>query len=323
MSAVVAATSVEKFRSRNPPLCSEENQKTEQLLRNFFRLKDEMCLQQYLQKSGRVNVHVTQSGRVHDGAFTIPLLARVCSIANTSATQMMVNNSSCEIDIKDHWGYTPLMYAIKSLNLQNATILLKSNANPDIATSKGETAVSFAIQTRSDAILELLLRYGASPNVKIHTSAVSRRLSYSTHRWISPLVLSIKTQPSAFKTIRSLLQAGALPEVIDRDTVCDIVRRCVGCWKEALGLLIQSGFKFEPHRIDPDKLDQHVTLIEKEVNDYLEAQASTPLYLQNFCKIRIRATIILSSQNRDIVKSVNELPLPKLLNEYLKTISFD
>ncbi len=124
------------------------------------------------------------------------------------AINKLFNKLNCLFsDRQDSKGRTKLYKMAKQGNLRAVSKLLyKCNANPNISTKNGLTALHQASYWGEIGIVELLLVKGANPNVKdssgltpLHSAALSFGLN------------------GRKKTIRALLKAGADPSITDAD----------------------------------------------------------------------------------------------------------
>lgn len=67
----------------------------------------------------------------------------------------------CDMDIKDNFDETLLIYAVKTCKNRSLELMLKKGADRELANEKGITPVGQAIISRNAEALELLLKYGA------------------------------------------------------------------------------------------------------------------------------------------------------------------
>ena len=63
-------------------------------------------------------------------------------------------------------GYTPLIYAASHNQLRTLEYLLSQNADPNLASNKGETPLHFASANGFDRAVQILLRAGSDVNQK-------------------------------------------------------------------------------------------------------------------------------------------------------------
>jgi len=74
------------------------------------------------------------------------------------------------VDKRDSWGFTALHYAVRHDHVHVCKLLLENGANPNLRTNCLKTtalhrAVDVNVLNRCDELVDLLLKYGADPNL--------------------------------------------------------------------------------------------------------------------------------------------------------------
>ena len=75
----------------------------------------------------------------------------------------MLINAGADVDAQDRRGYTPLHIVAKSGNPEIVVMLLESGAIHDVTSSKEFLCKTPLHRARTKRIVQILLRYGASP----------------------------------------------------------------------------------------------------------------------------------------------------------------
>ena len=80
-------------------------------------------------------------------------------------TQLL--NSGVDINERDEFGWTPLMHVVKSGDVELADMFFRANADPNIQSNNGETAILIAVEEGiNEAIIASLINAGADPFLK-------------------------------------------------------------------------------------------------------------------------------------------------------------
>jgi ankyrin repeat protein len=97
-------------------------------------------------------------------------------------------------DLQDNQGDSPLIAAARIGWAEGAEILLDRRANVNLANSRGETALIFAVQRRDLPMVRLLMASGADPNRSDSVAGYSA-LDYARRDNRAAAVLRILEQP--------------------------------------------------------------------------------------------------------------------------------
>uniref|UniRef100_A0A0B7K9G5 Clr5 domain-containing protein n=1 Tax=Bionectria ochroleuca TaxID=29856 RepID=A0A0B7K9G5_BIOOC len=112
------------------------------------------------------------------------------------------------------WGEyeTPLSYAVLGDNLQTATLLLESGANPDGVSLYGHTALGAACTKENLDMVKLLLAYGATPmGSELGSTPLQLAILHKDHIFVDSLLQkgADVNAPPYFEGGRTALQAAA------------------------------------------------------------------------------------------------------------------
>lgn len=102
-----------------------------------------------------------------------------------------------------HNGWTPLMIAVAEGHTTTAVIILESGAEVNISNNKGRTALMFAAWHGDNEITEMLLKYGANPNIIPNDDEGMTALMAATTKGYQEIV-------------KMLLKSGADPNLKDK-----------------------------------------------------------------------------------------------------------
>ena len=77
--------------------------------------------------------------------------------------EMIISRSKIQIDSKNLYGWSPLMFSIKFNNISFAKTLLENKANPNIGLLDGTSALQFCAEKNKheSTLYDLLLEFGA------------------------------------------------------------------------------------------------------------------------------------------------------------------
>lgn len=103
-------------------------------------------------------------------------------------------DAKANINVKDDYGWTPLMHAVKYGRVETVRLLLAAKANPSVC-FEGISAIDLAMFGAYDEIFQLLL--AAKPNVNTGRADVGER----------PLTRAIRLDKAHY--VRALIAAGA------------------------------------------------------------------------------------------------------------------
>lgn len=81
--------------------------------------------------------------------------------AKTKQETISLLNQGADIDCIDEDGWSPLMIAASSNNIEKSSILIQNNANLNIQNSFGNTALHYAVSKNYTPIVKLLIDAGA------------------------------------------------------------------------------------------------------------------------------------------------------------------
>jgi len=86
-------------------------------------------------------------------------------IANDKDTVIqLLNEPYIDVNVKNKYGSTPLIWAVDKNNPKIIQILLDNGANPNIEDNDGDTALIWAVIYNKPKIVQILLDNGANPN---------------------------------------------------------------------------------------------------------------------------------------------------------------
>ncbi len=127
-----------------------------------------------------------------DGRNALHMAAQSMAIprpeADITSTVTLLVNAGISVDSLDHYGQTPLHYAIRSGNLVALKILLQLNANPNIPDQvHGLTPLHLAATFNADKMMKELIQAGADPTQTRQSGENAVDLLRQFHRrdWIS------------------------------------------------------------------------------------------------------------------------------------------
>lgn len=113
------------------------------------------------------------------------------------------------VNFKDNFGWTPLIYAVHRSHTQLMTTLLLWHADPNIRTLRTHTAAHFAANSGNLAIMELLVQHGADLNVK-DLEGNTILLYAARHKDMTQFLLEKGIQPAADATRYTSLHRAAV-----------------------------------------------------------------------------------------------------------------
>ena len=83
-------------------------------------------------------------------------LMQLCTDKDINEIQIELSKNDAVINLQDKGGYSALMYAVASGNIEIVELLLKSGADKNLKTEKGNTALYFAEKNKFSNIENLL-----------------------------------------------------------------------------------------------------------------------------------------------------------------------
>ena len=111
--------------------------------------------------------NVLDGAEIHADSFGNTPLHQSCYNGHSEAVKAMLRNQDIEVDVKNDAGETPLICAIKSKGVQKGSVdivelLLEYNADVDCTDIWGNSALYYATECGSNAIIEMLLEAGVA-----------------------------------------------------------------------------------------------------------------------------------------------------------------
>ena len=70
-------------------------------------------------------------------------------------------DKGAKVDVRDNYGDTPLIYAVRQGNLIKVKLLLAKGADPNVKNNRGEDAFSIAKQRATREVIQVLTQAGA------------------------------------------------------------------------------------------------------------------------------------------------------------------
>ncbi|MFD0893074.1 ankyrin repeat domain-containing protein [Luteolibacter ambystomatis] len=149
-----------------------------------------------------------------------------CATGNGSMARLLMACGVSPNPSHAPWLDTPLGAAIRSGDEGLVTSLLQRGANPFIRTAEGQLPLNLAIALRRPAVVAMLLKLGANPNIPCltpvrssflkHVKSSSMRYVLKEDRNVTPLMLAAASGEVA--TTLHLLKAGANKNITTRET---------------------------------------------------------------------------------------------------------
>ena len=83
-------------------------------------------------------------------------LMELCSNGNINEVKSEISSNELNLNVQDKGGYTALMYAVASGNIEVVELLLNNGADKNLKTTKDNTALYFAEKNNFASIINLL-----------------------------------------------------------------------------------------------------------------------------------------------------------------------
>jgi len=129
-------------------------------------------------------------------------LLNAMKIDDKDKIRQLLNEPYIDINVKDEYGYAPLIWATKSNNSKIVKILLNKGANPNMQDNRGDTPLIWAVNNNNPEIIRILLGKGANPNIQ----------NRNGH---TPLIWAARNNKP--EIVRILLDKGADPNIAGND----------------------------------------------------------------------------------------------------------
>lgn len=171
-----------------------------------------------------LNQHLSlQTIAEYDRLHQEPLLVACARASNTEAVRQILTHQKTNLDAPNEKRKSPLHYALRFENTAMLEMLLKAGANPNVKDKHGMTPLHYPLSPKQ---VEILLKYGADP--KVTTNGGSSPLRYIIGYSISLGVVNLAFSEDppfldyAYRfddiplVLEMLLKAGADPNCADQ-----------------------------------------------------------------------------------------------------------
>lgn len=208
-------------------------------------------------------------------------------------------------NIIDEYGYTPLVHAIVTQNLEIVKLLLKHHANLDILDNSGLTALHWAVDMDNYDIVKALLGFRANPNA--YSSSGQPILFYPLLRHDKPLIQLLIDHGADLHFAKDFILAKLIGHRFELRGACDIVN------SEGLFLEVDmEGFYLEfTLDIISDSLKHFInSFVAKRMNIYEEELHIILQAFKHAMKLREYKHISKSiEENKSIIYKLTEIDL--------------
>ncbi|HEY3320324.1 MAG TPA: ankyrin repeat domain-containing protein [Planctomycetota bacterium] len=152
-------------------------------------------------------------------------------------------NAGADINTRDSWGMTPLMWATFSGHAAAVAELLKRGADPNLLCKEGTSALARAVASNHPKVAEMLLAGGAKPENELLARVIADRIRGAKPAQVvrsnQSLVLAAKT--GKVDDVREALLGGAEVDCRDLSTHTPLMWAAYNGHQSAVDCLIQAG----------------------------------------------------------------------------------
>ncbi|XP_041371293.1 ankyrin-1-like [Gigantopelta aegis] len=254
--------------------------------------------------------------------------------------------AGADVSLYDMNGYAPIHLAIAGRKLDVVELILGSGCDVNMQTHKSlESPLMMALSVREIDIIQMLLRHGADVNLPdfkqytpLHRSQVlgkneqlkeriteillqaGSRVNARDHQGAIPLNRNIFTsvlinRPCNTGCLKLLVEAGSLlqPDA-EYNRNSPLYWLCSsGCLTEA-HYLVQAGWDL---RCEPWIMMEGKTPQQNRLHKWFLALSRSVRPLQHYCRNKIRTRLQELSEDREIISSIQLLPVPEKVKQYL------
>ncbi|XP_071137346.1 ankyrin repeat and SOCS box protein 8-like [Mytilus edulis] len=210
-----------------------------------------------------------------------------------------------DVNIVDDRGWSPLLHAVDMDNYEMVkAILISDKCDVNIKDTANLRPLHMAAMHANSKIASQLVRRGAKVDV------------VQIRGW-TPLILTCRA--NCVQTTRLLLLNGANPNHtgLNGHTPLSTALQFSTC-KEIPEMLLEAGASVDITLIKRCQSEKFQNLIlHPELMVLIKYCAESPQTLRTLSCLVIRNSLIHSSQNIHLMKKVEQLPLPKLIKEYI------
>ncbi|BFZ06186.1 hypothetical protein BsWGS_09225 [Bradybaena similaris] len=248
-------------------------------------------LTELLQQGGNVDEFYEDTMNISSKS----LLHVCCGKGNVECLKVLIEHGA-QLDVRDKWGQTPLMYSVIIQFPEVTKVLLDANA--DLVTCQdryGKAPLHCAVEAENEELVQLLLQYGADINIRCHDG-------------MTPLMMCCTADTGGNKTglMRLLLEAGAMIDLKDfrgKRTALHVAASSGNT--QAVEMLIAAG-------ADTNEIDK---TLRTPLTHAVFAGVRGPEIHENFMKI----ISLLVSAGADVNTNVTESCNPLLSSSLLKS----
>lgn len=210
-----------------------------------------------------------------------------------------------DVNIIDDRGWSPLMHAVDMDNYEMVkAILINENCDVNISDTAKLRPLHIAAMHANNKIASQLVRRGAKVDV------------VQIRGW-TPLILSCRAD--CVQTTRLLLLNGANPNHVGLNghTPISTALQFSVC-REIPEMLLEAGASVDVNLIKRCRSEKFQNIIlHPELMELIKYCAEGPQSLRTLTCLVIRNSLIHSPQNTHLMKKVENLPMPKLIKEYI------
>ena len=285
------------------------------LLIKYVDLHKYEYLARYLQAGGDVNIQLDHS------YLLTTALCEASKHYDYCAMQSMFKHS-CDVNLPDGYGNTPLFLAVKSHKVASMCMLLEQGADVDLCNRWGKTPLVIALENSSNRCAELLVQAGACVDVPIaHRRRALGSGAADSSGATSPLLYVLLSRPSPLPMAELLVRAGARTETLSDDTTRTLLSR-PGTTPAFIELLLAAGFRLRGGTWLREHQAAHtagaLAARDRCLFDIITQHATHVSALKSLARTRIRKCIASNRTTRaHLEDKLKQLELPKSITRYL------